>query len=98
MSPSPRIISTGTRAAAGIFLGLPERPISGISLSDITIEMAEGVPEEEPAMTYFSDKYAAAGFILDNVRDSRISGCRLAGVNGDAVRMAGCDNVMVIER
>ncbi len=89
------IISTETRASAGIFLGLPERPISGVSINDLTIEMAAGAAPEEPAMTYFKDTYSAAGFVLENVKDSQISNCRLKGVKGDRVRMTSCEEVTV---
>ena len=89
------IISTETRAAAGIFLGLPERPITGVSISDTIIDMAENADPEEPAMTYFVEKFAAAGFVLENLKDSRISGCRVSGVKGEPVRMTNCEDVSI---
>ena len=55
------------RSCAGIFAGLPEQKISGITFKDCTVSMKQGAEPEIPAMMSGLDPMSAAGFVFKNV-------------------------------
>ena len=70
-------------ACAGFFYGLPERPVEGISLTNVLVEMDENAPAAKPAMMEEGPVMKGAGFYLRNARRVDLSGVTVLGVRGE---------------
>lgn len=68
-----------------VHLGLPERPLDDITIVDVSISFAADPVPSVPAMADGVPEMAAAGFHIDFVRNSRLSGVSLTGLSGDAI-------------
>ena len=65
------ITARGVKAAAGYVHGLPEMPISGVSLSNVTIEMTDDPAEQGlyASAALLNERMAGDGFFLKYARD-----------------------------
>lgn len=79
------VSASDVTSCAGFISGLPERPLDDITIRDVSIGFADDPLPSVPAMADGVPEMAAAGFQIDFVRNSRISGVSLTGVVGDAV-------------
>ena len=60
------IIVQNATAAAGFISGLPEMPVEGLFIDNMTVNMASGTSiAQEPAMTYEHKKMAGEGFLIE---------------------------------
>jgi len=77
----------GCTACAGFFYGLAEMPVEGVTLRDVTVEMADG-PAGRPAMMEGCPEMQRAGFFLRNavhvdLRDVKVYGAAGAWLDTD---------------
>lgn len=56
-------------SCAGIFAGLPEQKVSGVSFKNCSVSMKQGEKPEVPAMMSGLEPQSAAGFILKNTEN-----------------------------
>lgn len=56
-------------SCAGIFAGLPEQKVSGVSFKNCSVSMKQGEKPEIPAMMSNLEPQSAAGFILKNTEN-----------------------------
>lgn len=56
-------------SCAGIFAGLPEQKVTGVSFKNCTVTMKQGEKPEIPAMMSGLEPQSAAGFIFKNTQD-----------------------------
>ena len=76
---------TGASAAAGFIYGLPEMPVSGVTLSHVRISMdPEGEPGK-PAMMENLSKMKGAGFFIRNARDVLFEHVSFENVAGEII-------------
>lgn len=72
-------------ACAGFFYGLPEMPVEGVTLRDVTVIMdPEGKPDR-PAMMDGCPEMSRRGFFLRNAKNVDIRGVRVLNADGPAV-------------
>jgi len=74
---------TNAHVAAGFFYGLPEQPIGGIELDDVSVTFAPEAKPGVPAMMSFLEPMAKAGFIFRNVVAVQASRIVLNGNEGE---------------
>ena len=79
-----QVTVTNATASAGFMVGLAERPVERVSLSDITVAMIPGTPGM-PAMLDGISEMEAAGFHLRNAVDVTFRHVRIVGALGPAV-------------
>ena len=72
----------GCTACAGFFHGLPESPVQGVSLQNVTVEMDQDGKPDRPAMMEDCPEMRASGFYLRNARGVNVSQVRVLGVRG----------------
>lgn len=77
------IVCTNAHAAAGFFYGLPESPIGGITLENVSVRFAENALPSVPAMMSFLDPMVRNGFIFKNVSAVSVKNVRLEGALGE---------------
>lgn len=70
-------------AAAGCFLGLPERGISHIEMKNVRIAFAEDAEASVPAMCEGAAMCRKCGIILENVEKVTLSGVTIEGCEGE---------------
>ncbi len=99
--PNPQPITAGTpcfrniylcqisvhsaKYSAGFIHGLPEQPIENLSLSDISITMAEEAEPGYPEMADGLEPVARAGLTAQHVRDLRLHNLEIRGQQGPAL-------------
>lgn len=76
---------TGAEVAACYIDGLPESPIDGVTLENISISFAEDAKPGIPSMKNFAEEQCRLGLYLDNVKNIRIKNVALHGVEGKAL-------------
>ena len=69
-------------ACAGFFFGLPESPVSGVTLRDVLVEMDPSAKADRPAMMVGCPDMKGAGFYLRNAVDVDLSGVTVLGAEG----------------
>jgi hypothetical protein len=74
--------------AAGFFYGLPEMPAEEISLSDISISLAEETEAGFPEMADGLERMQQAGFFIRNVHGLTLEHVEISGQKGPAFRLA----------
>lgn len=75
----------GVTGCAAYLHGLPESPITGVTVRDCTFTMVPGEPVA-PAMCQDAPKLAAAGLHMTNARGVRLQNLSLRGARGEAVK------------
>jgi polygalacturonase len=83
------ITARGVHAAAGHIYGLPEQPLTELTLDDIAVSFAADAVPGRPAMADGVDLMARQGFHLGNVADSDIGRVRVDGADGPAFHVEG---------
>ena len=83
------ITARGVHAAAGHIYGLPEQPLTELTLDDIAVSFAADAVPGRPAMADGVDLMARQGFHLGNVADSDISRVRVDGADGPVFHVEG---------
>ncbi len=78
------VTATDATACAGFAYGLPEMPVTRLSMSDITVTMKPGKPDK-PAMMDDLPDMEARGFFLRNVQDVTFERVRVVNAKGVAV-------------
>ncbi len=73
------------RSCAGIFAGLPEQKISGITMEDCTVRMRQDAAPEIPAMMAGIDPMSAAGFVFKNTEQVTMKQVELENVIGEKI-------------
>jgi polygalacturonase len=81
------ITARGVHAAAGHLYGLPEQPLSEITLDDVAISFADDPVPGYPAMADGVELMARHGFHLGFVADGAVSRVRVNGCDGPAFRL-----------
>ncbi|ADN01403.1 glycoside hydrolase family 28 protein [Spirochaeta thermophila] len=79
-----QVLATGVKSSAGFLLGLPERPIEGLVLSDYRVFMDEEGQEGEPAMAFFPTATRRGGFRGKYLKDAEFRGVRIEGAEEPA--------------
>ena len=77
-----RVVATGAKHAASYILGLPERPITGLVLRDVSVAFAAECEAAPPAMADGVEPVARAGFVLINVDRPVIENANAQGIDG----------------
>ena len=75
----------GCTACAGFFHGLPESPVQGVSLQNVTVEMEKDGKPDRPAMMDDCPEMRGRGFYLRNARGVHVSQVRVLGVCGETL-------------
>jgi polygalacturonase len=82
-----RIHCTGVRLAAAWLLGLPERPIDGISIDDFSVRYAAEVTPEAPDMAASIPAVARRGIHISHARHVRLDRIDIAGQDGEILTL-----------
>lgn len=82
-----RIHCTGVRLAAAWLLGLPERPIDGISIDDFSVRYAADVTPEAPDMAASIPAVARRGIHISHARHVRLDHIDIAGQDGEILTL-----------
>ncbi len=82
------IHAEGARIAAAWVDGLPESPVEGLSLSDVSIRMGGDDPPAPPEMAEFVQPRSRAGFIARNASNLRLVNVRISGQRGEGFELA----------
>lgn len=80
-----RIHAEGCEVAAACFLGLPERPISEITMRDVDMAFAKDAAPGEPIMTAGMAPMAKAGILATNVTSLQLQNVTVRGQDGPAL-------------
>jgi polygalacturonase len=88
------IACTGCEYAAGYFDGLPERPIAGIELENVSIAVNPDAGAGCPAMMTHIEPHSKRGLIFRNVGKVVLKNVVLSGAEGEALAL---ENVGSIE-
>ena len=87
------VTARGRMAAAGVLVGLPERPIENVTLDNVIID---GDPRDEPckpAMAFGLDEMLGEGLVGRHVKNLRIRNCDIAATHGPAISMTHADGL-----
>ncbi|WP_277209416.1 glycoside hydrolase family 28 protein [Isoptericola croceus] len=76
------VTARDVHAAAGYLYGLPEQPLSEVTLDDVVVSFAPDAVAGYPAMADGVEAMARAGFHLGYLADSDLSRVRVDGVDG----------------
>lgn len=68
-------------AVAGFIYGLPESPVSGLTITNYSVTMQPNAIAKAPEMIEQSQKYADAGFWLENTANIKMNNVTLQGSN-----------------
>lgn len=74
-----------TRHCAGHVLGLPERPVDGLTLANYRVRYAASAMPGYPDMAEGIEPLVRAGFHFSHVRGLKLEGVDIAGQTGDAL-------------
>jgi len=78
--------------AAGFFFGLPEQPIGGITLENVSFHMAENASAGQSAMMSNMPDFSKVGLYLHNVKEVALKNVSFKGVVGDEIIKINVDN------
>jgi len=78
-----RIHCTGVRVAAAWLLGLPEKPIDGLTINGFSVRYAADVTPEAPDMAACIPAVARQGLYICNARNVRLDHIDIAGQDGE---------------
>jgi polygalacturonase len=89
------ITARDVKHAAGFLYGLAEMPVEDISLSDISISIAEQADSGYPEMADDIPSMSRAGFFIRNARRLRLENVQVTGQLGEAFDIADCSDVTI---
>lgn len=78
-----QLTASNVNSVAGFIYGLPESPITNITLNDVLITMSSDAIPQPPEMIANSEAYAKAGFWLENTNDCKLMNVELLNAVGD---------------
>jgi polygalacturonase len=79
------IVCDGTTVSAGFVLGLPERPVQGISIDNYRVRFDPDAKPGEPDMAAGIEMVAREGFRLHNVRKLSLKRIDIEGADGPSM-------------
>jgi len=79
------VVCDGTTVSAGFVLGLPERPVQGISIDNYRVRFDPDAKPGEPDMAAGIELVAREGFRLHNVRKLSLKRIDIEGADGPAM-------------
>ncbi len=83
-------------SAACFMMGIPESPITGVSIENFVVDMKQGeVKPVQPAMAYGLPEMAKNGIKLYNVQDVMLKDIRIAVYDDNAVTIEDSQNVTI---
>ncbi|WP_255491676.1 MULTISPECIES: glycoside hydrolase family 28 protein [unclassified Actinotalea] len=82
-------------ACAAYLYGLPEQPLSEITLHDVSVSFADEPVPGSPDMAVGLDPVTSLGVRLGNVTDSELAQVRVRGAVGPVVLAEGCTDVVL---
>ncbi len=83
------------RYAAGFMYGLAEMPLEDISLSDVTVSMAQDAEPGHPEMADDIEQMQQGGLLVRNARGLRLHDVEIRGQRGAAFMLAGVADVEI---
>jgi len=87
------VTARGHMAAAGVLIGLPERPIENVTLDNVIID---ALPRDEPckpAMAFGLDEMLGEGLVGRNVKNLCIRNCDIGATHGPAITMTNAEGL-----
>ncbi len=87
------VTARGRMAAAGVLVGLPERPIENVTLDNVIIEADPRDEPCKPAMAFGLDEMLGEGLVGRHVKNLRVRNCDIAAAHGPAVTMTDIDGL-----
>ena len=88
------VTARGCTSAACFMMGIPESPITGVSIDNFVVDMKQGeVKPEQPAMAYGLPEMAKQGMKLYNVKDVTLKNIRVSVFDDNAVTIEDCQDV-----
>lgn len=79
------MICTDCEYAAGFFYGLPEQPIAGVTIENVSFSFKKDAGSGYPAMMSFIPEHRRKGLIFREVGSVRLKNITLSGVDGAPV-------------
>ncbi len=79
------IVCENCEYAAGYFDGLPEQPIAGVTLENVSFSVSSAAGSGYPAMMTHIDPYTKRGLIFRNVNNVALNNVSINGHAGEAV-------------
>ena len=76
------IIVTNALSTATFIKGLPEQPITNMTLANISITMADNDQKYEPEMVDNINKYAQAGLIIEGTKNLVLNNFNVNNIKG----------------
>src|SRR5699024_6744171 len=87
------VTATGVRASAGHVFGLPEAPLSDLSIDDFSAIFADDPEPAAPEMASGLEPVTHRGLELGAVHGAHLSRIRVRGARGAALTLSGCEDV-----
>lgn len=88
------IMSRNTKLSAMYILGIPEKPIDGLVLSNIDIKMNnDGSFVDEPIMTAHRIDTCGNGIHIENAKNITMSTISIETSFGEKIKLVNCENV-----
>jgi len=87
------LTARNVHASAGHIFGLPEAPLTDLSIHDLTISFAAEPRSVSPEMASGVEPRTRSGIELGFVRGGELSRVRVAGADGDAVTATSCEDL-----
>jgi len=91
------VTARGVHAAAAHLYGLPEAPLSEITLDDVAISFADDARPGVPAMAAGVDPVARAGLRVGYLADSTFSRVRVVGAQGPELVVEASPTLRVVD-
>ena len=91
------ISATGVRASAGHVFGLPEAPLTDLSIDDFSVAFAADPEPASVEMAAGLEPVTRQGMQLGNVHGARLTRVRVRGAGGAALTLSGCEDVSTEE-
>ena len=91
------IRATNVTASAGYIYGIPEKPVSGLSISNYSVDMVDTDEElkDKPIMAFHAPYTRGEGFFCTNISDSVFRNISVKVVNGPGMEFVNADDVQI---
>lgn len=91
------IIAKNVMASAGYVYAIPESPVSGLTISNYSVDMidTEGEPRDKPIMAYHVAKTKGTGLFFANIKNSSFKDISLNLINGVGIEIENASDVNV---
>ena len=91
------VTATRVRASAAHLFGLPEAPLTDVTLDDFSVTFAEDAVPGTPEMADGLGPVTHEGLRLGFVQDAVLSRMRVRGVRGEVLTLEECDGISLEE-